>query len=350
MIVSYLSIRRILVDALYWFARQIQPFYPDFPRHVSVWIEFLGKVKRIFSRYISALRNSLRRVSPLILQELAHSLAALGVRQGDTLLLFIDEEALAGALPPPRFGAMLGHQFQKHLLFAVQQLLGEGGTLVMPCDSIDDPKKLSYQQKLFDAKRSIASGLAGCFQRQPGVFCSAGPLLSLAACGNSAEELMRGQIDAAPFSMGPGSPWAKLLSRNTKVAVIGRRANGNLSLLLPIHIDNATYDRPAFFHRPFRFRVMNDDRQAVEVDFHIHACPFHAEYNLANFADYDIFMKYLDEKYKTYRKTKIGNVDVTLYDYQEQYNAMRLEMSEGVFLHDARYWHNGRPTIFNGAS
>lgn len=161
---------------------------------------------------------------------------------------------------------------------------------------------------------------------------------------------MRGQVAAAPFPMGPNSPWAKLLSRNTKVAVIGRGAAGNLSLLLPIHLDNAAYPRPAFFHRPFRFGVLNDDRQAVEVDFHLHACPFHAEYNLANFAEYDVFMKYLDEKYEIYRKAKLGTADVTVFGYAEQYDVLRTEMSAGVFLDDARYWHGGRPTVFGGDS
>lgn len=196
----------------------------------------------------------------------------------------------------------------------------------------------------------MARGLAGRFQRQPGVFRSAGPLLSLAACGNTAEELMRGQIDAAPFPMGLHSPWAKLLSRNTKVAVIGKGSARNLSLLLPIHVDNADYSRPAFFHRPFPFRVINDDRQAVKVDFHLHACPFHADYNLASFADYDVFMKYLDDKYEIYRKARLGSAEVVVFDYAEQYKVLRAEMSAGVFLDDARHWRGGRPAVFSGRS
>lgn len=349
MAVSYSTLRRIVVDALYRLAVWIQPFYPDLPRRLSVQIESLGKARRFASRYTSAARSSLRRVHPLLAQELVNMLVVSGVRQGDTLLLFVDEESLAGALPPPRFGAILGHQFQKRLLFAVREFLGERGTLVLPCDSVDDPKKLSYQRRIFDARLSMARGLAGRFQRLPGVFRSAGPVLSLAACGNSAEELMRGQLNAAPFPMGPNSPWAKLLSRDTKVAVIGR-GGGNLSLLLPIHLDNAAYSRPAFFHRPFRFGVVNDDRKAVEVDLHLHACPFHAEYNLANFAEYDVFMKYLDEKYGIYRKKKLGNAHVTVFDYAEQYDVLQMEMSEGVFLDDARYWQDGRPTVFGGDS
>lgn len=350
MAVSYSALRRIVVDALYRLALWVQPVFPDLPRRLSVRIESLGRIRRVAFRYASAARSALRLVHPLLPQELVRILAALGVRQGDTLLLFVDEDSLAGALPPPRVGAIFGHHYQKRLLLALREFLGETGTLVLPCDSVDDPKKLSHQRRLFDAKRSMARGLSGLFQRQPGVFRSAGPLLSLGACGNSAEELMRGQIDAAPFPMGLNSPWAKLLSRNTKVAVIGRGSARNLSLLLPIHVDNADYPRPAFFHRPFRFSVINDDRQAVEVDFHLHACPFQAEYNLANFAEYDVFMKYLDEKYDIYRKAKLGNVDVAVFGYAEQYDVLRAEMSAGVFLDDARYWRSGRRTVIGGGS
>jgi hypothetical protein len=346
MTVLYLRSLRIVVGALYRLALWMQPVFPDLPRRLSVWIGSLGKLRRFAHRYLSAANVLLRRVHPSMPTELVKILAELGVGKGDTLLLIVDEASLAGALPPPRFGAILGNSFQARLLSAVLELLSERGTLVMPCDSVEDPKKLAHRRRLYDAKRSMASGLSGRFQRQPGVFRSEAPLMSLAACGDSAAELMRGQLDAAPFPMGLNSPWAKLLSRNAKVAVVGRALAGNLSLLLPIHLDNAAYSRPAFFHRPYRFNVMNDYGRAVEVDFHIHASPFQAEYNLANFADYDIFSKYLDDKYGIYKKAKLGNVDVAVFSYAEQYAVLRSEMSANIFLDDARYWRDGRPTDF----
>lgn len=269
--------------------------------------------------------------------ELATALMTLGVTKGDTLLLFADEAELAKALPLPRLSGLLGDSFRDRLLDDVRGVLGPSGTLVLPLEFGIDPKRLSHSGRPFDSRRSHSIGLGGRLRGTPDSHCSVAPVLALVAVGRDAGRLMGGQTDAAPFPMGRGSPWEKLLQKGAKVAMVGRSLV-NTPLLLPAHLRNQRYERPSFFHRPFQFRVVTEDGKTVDTRFNLHACPFQAHYDLAGYADYKTFMAYLDEKYGLYSHAKIGSLDIALYSYSRQYELLEVEIDAGVYLEDARYW------------
>lgn len=275
--------------------------------------------------------------SQVVSTELVTALTTLGVTKGDTLLLLADDAELAKALPSPRLGGLVGNSFRKRLLDDVRRVLGPTGTLVLPLQFGIDPKQLSHFGQPFDTRRGYAIGLGGLLRETPGSHCSSAPVFSLVAVGRDADWLMRGQTKAVPFAMGRGSPWEKLLEKSAKVAIVGRSLV-NTPILLPAHLRNERYARPSFFHRPFHFRVADDEGTMIDTYFKLHACPFQARYDLSGYADYKTFMAYLDEKYGLYSHAQIGSLNLVLYSYSRQYELLEREIDAGVYLEDALYW------------
>jgi hypothetical protein len=334
---AYIRLRHFAIKLIGSIGTILNPVFPTASQRIILLIAALGQARRKIIKWKDCVYPYFQHVNPDISKELIQVLSKLKVSSDDTLLIFVDEKKLAKALPAPRFGWISAHTHQKRISTSLCKFVGEMGTVVLPCDSIENPKKLSHDRSLYNSRHSQATGLAGQFQRLQGVYRSAGPLLSLAAYGRDAKQLMSGQLDAAPFPMGEKSPWEKLLNQNTKVIIIGWGTAHNLSLLLPIHMDHANYPRPSFFHRPFVFKVIDENKDERTVEFHIHARLKGADYNLAAYADYAKYSRHLDEKYKIYTKDRVGELEIAVFDYAKQYECVRNEMSEGIFLEDTRY-------------
>ncbi|MDG1144157.1 MAG: AAC(3) family N-acetyltransferase [Burkholderiales bacterium] len=282
-------------------------------------------------------KSSVIRASRSVSVKLVSTLSSLGVVEGDTLLLLANDLELATALPAPRLGGLLGNSFRDQILKDVRGLLGPSGTLVLPLEFNLDPKRVSHVGELFDSRRSSLVGLSARLRGDPYSRCSIAPVLSLVAIGKNADWLMRGQIEAAPFPMGRYSPWAKLLQVDAKVALVGG-ASINTPMLLPAHLDSESYERPSFFNRAFRFRVVDEEGGIADTEFNLHACPFQSHYDLSGYADFKTYMSYLNEKYGLYSTAKVGNLDVTVYPYVHQYTLLKEEINSGVYLEDAKYW------------
>ena len=282
-------------------------------------------------------KSSVIRASRLVSVNLLSALSSLGVAKGDTLLLLADDFELATALPAPRFGGLLGNSFRDQILKDVRSLLGPNGTLALPLNFNFDPKRVSHIGELFDSRRTSLVGLAARLRGDPDSRCSIAPVLSLVAVGKNADWLMRGQLDAAPFPMGWHSPWAKLLQVDAKVAIIGG-ASTNTPMLLPAHLHSESYERPSFFNRAFRFKIVDEEGGIANTEFNLHACPFQSHYDLSGYADFKTYMSYLREKYSLYSDAKIGNLDVTVYSYLHQYTLLKAEIDSGVYLEDAQHW------------
>ena len=339
----YPLLRHAVVRLLGGIEVVLAPLFPNFPRYLTRFTARLGVLRRDLARRLYQVRLSWQSADPAIIDELATVLSDLGISSGDNVLLLVDESKITGARPVPKSGAIRGYVLQERLLDRLSTLVGESGLLAMPCDSVVEPKRFSHERRVYDQHRSRARGLAGRFQRRSGVYRSAGPLLSLAAYGLGAEDLMSGHLEAAPFPMGPGSPWEKLLQRQVKVVVLGWEAVPNIPLLLPSHMTHVTYPRPAFFHRPFSFRVRTEDGRERETTFHIHACPFHPDYDLAAYADFTRFGRYIESNYQLYRRRSVGQLQVAVFDYRRQYEVQQEAAAGGRYLEDARYWDRVPP-------
>lgn len=279
-----------------------------------------------------------RRVNGGLPQAFANSLAELDVRPDSQVLLIVDESALFAALPAPRIGGMSQGRAGRAVVDVALSAVGERGLLALPFDPLSDPKKVSHHRTLFASQAVRPYGLASVVMARPGGACSEAPVLALAAVGDGAQELMDGQLEAAPFAMGPGSPWEKLLHRPVRLVMTKTPATVNCGLLLPAHLRHSEYGRPAFFNRPFPFRVRARNGREREVAFHLHACPFQPHYDLAGYADFGRFMDHLDDKCGLYAKARIGNLELVACDFAAQYRACVEAMAEGNYLEDARYW------------
>ncbi|MDX9861026.1 MAG: AAC(3) family N-acetyltransferase [Rhodospirillales bacterium] len=271
-------------------------------------------------------------------QAFGKALADLGIRPNSQVLLIVDENALFAALPAPRIGGMSQGRAGRAVVEVALSAIGETGLLALPFDPLSDPKKGSHRRTLFASEATRPHGLASAAMAGPDVARSEAPILALAAVGKGAKELTDGQLGAAPFAMGPGSPWAKLLHRPVRLVMTRTPATVNYGLLLPVHLRYSEYGRPAFFNRAFPFRVRDRNGREREVAFHLHACPFQPHYDLAGYADFGRFMDHLDDKCELYAKARIGNLELVACDFAAQYRACVEAMAEGNYLEDARYW------------
>jgi hypothetical protein len=280
-----------------------------------------------------------RRVDARLPGLFGAALRELGVCRGDRVLLAVDTATLFSALPAPRLGGLSARAACRALIGEAFALVGAEGQVCVAFDPAADPKRLSHRREVYAADALRPGGLAGALLERPGAACSEAPVLAVAAAGGDAAELTAGQIGAAPFAMGAGSPWEKMLQRPTRLIVARDEGAANPGLLLAAHLRHASYDRPSFFHRPFPFRLRGRDGRTVETAFHLHACPFQPHYGLAGYADYGRFMDYLDDTHEgLYAKAALGSIGLVACDWAAQYRACLSENDRDVYLEDARYW------------
>ena len=264
-------------------------------------------------------------------------LRAMGIGPGSRVLLALDQRALLEALPVPAVGGMSVRRAQHEMVETTLTLVGGNGLLAIPYHPVADPKKLSHERTVFSHETARPRGLAGALLARSGSACSTAPVLAVAAAGAGADALVEGQIQAAPFPMGPGSPWEKMLNYPTRLVMTRTSATVNFGLLLAAHLHAATYMRPAFFHRPFPF-VVRDGDSVVETAFHLHACPFQPQYDLSGYADFNRYMDYLDDKYRLLMAVRLGSQVLVTCDYKALYQACVGEMAGDTYLEDARFW------------
>lgn len=178
-----------------------------------------------------------RATTPATVATLARDLRALGLAEGQTVLVHTALSALGYVITGP-----------VTLLLALDEVLGPTGTLMMPTHSSDlsDPAAwvsppvpiewieiIRAEMPAFDPHLTPTRGMgvtAELFRNQPGVLRSEHPKVSFAARGPNAAFLTRNH--ALTPSMGDGSPLARLYDLNGWVLLLGTGHDHNTSLHL----------------------------------------------------------------------------------------------------------------------
>lgn len=178
-----------------------------------------------------------RSPEPVTVASIAEDLRALGVEAGGTLLVHGSLSSLGwvcGGAPA--------------VVDALQRVVGEGGTVVMPTHSFEnmDPADMSnppVPESWYDTVRERMppyrpavtptrgmGAVAECFRSYPGVSRSAHPQASFAAWGADADAVIEGHTRRN--SLGETSPLARVYDRDGDVLFLGTTHATNTSLHL----------------------------------------------------------------------------------------------------------------------
>lgn len=105
------------------------------------------------------------------------------------------------------------------LMSALRQLLGNGGTLLMPAYSTN---MQDLPCRPFDVRREpVTTGIVcELFRREPGVIRSLHPRHSICGAGPLAEQILSGHEHCA-YADGPGSPFDKLRRMDAQALCLG---------------------------------------------------------------------------------------------------------------------------------
>lgn len=175
--------------------------------------------------------------NPATVQSLAKDLSALGIMPGMTLLVHSSLSSLGWVCG----GAVA-------VILALESVLGDKGTLVMPTHSSDlsDPAQwenppvpetwwelIRETMPVYDPDLTPTRNMGAipeCFRKQEGVLRSSHPQQSFAARGVKAAKIVkRHSLD---FGLGEGSPLARIYEIEGWVLLLGIGYNNNTSLHL----------------------------------------------------------------------------------------------------------------------
>ena len=224
---------------------------------------------------------------------LIHDFEALGLRQGDTVLMHSSFKSLG-----PIEGGI------NTLISALLDVLTDRGTLIVPT--------LSYayvpeENPVFDVRktRSCIGAVPEYFRQLPGVYRSLSPTHSAAALGRLAREVTQGQLeDETP--VGPHSPFRRLAEAGGKLLFLGCGLEPNTS----IHGVEELVDAPyLFLPGLFPFTVVDEEGKCHDISCRRHS--FHKD-NLVYEQRYERVLELLNPKDKS--NGRAGRADCWLLD------------------------------------
>jgi len=158
---------------------------------------------------------------------LARDLSAMGVREGDVLLVHSSLRAIGWVDGGPAA-----------VISALRDVLGPRGTLVMPVFTFNVS---GWGVGAFDVAStpSRVGLITEVFRRSPGVLRSKHPTHSVAAVGPLAAELIEGPLEYSP--LGKGSPLDRVRLAGGKILMIGVGQDRNSTLHLAECLAPAPY-------------------------------------------------------------------------------------------------------------
>ena len=188
-------------------------------RQVSVSVDFglptnpLPRLKRSLRARRKALRRwYARRFLAFAPADLTRSLATLGVREGDALMVHSDYDAFIGFMGRP-----------SDVIGILQQCVTDRGLLMMPTIPFTGTAvQYVSEHPVFDVRRTPSrSGLlTELFRRSSNVVRSVHPTHAVAVWGRDADQVAAGH-HAARTPCGAGSPYARLIERDGTVLLAG---------------------------------------------------------------------------------------------------------------------------------
>lgn len=218
---------------------------------------------------------------PITIKDISNDLAALGVRKGMTLLVHSSLKSVGGWI--------VGGP--EAVILALEDVLGEEGTLVMPTQSanLTDPKTwgnppadpkwwnlIREGMPPYDPDLTVTSGMGiipEVFRKQEGVIRSAHPHVSFAARGREARALM--QSHPLDHSLGEASPLARLYEAGAYVLMLGSGYGNNTSFHLGEYRANWKGKETVTAHAPVR-RVQGVTAWEAFQDINYHSDDFEA--------------------------------------------------------------------------
>lgn len=147
----------------------------------------------------------------------------LNIRQGDLLIVHSSAEELGkvGANP-------------KEVLDYLIELVGEEGTLAIPCFPLYDEKNYDADKGVyvFNPNRTICSTglLANLFMRTKGVIRSQFPWNTLAAKGALAYSMMEHNLET-DLAHGKGSAWEYAMNHGAKILLLGVKSSHTTTMV-----------------------------------------------------------------------------------------------------------------------
>jgi len=235
------------------------------------------------------------------------SLEEIGVDRDDVLMVHSSYSAYNGFSGPPT-----------RVVAALQEVIGAGGTLVMPSSPYTtSTKEYVKSSEVFDVSRTVSRmGIVSeLFRRQKGTVRSLNPAHPVLASGPLAYWLVEGHEKCA-HSCGPGSPFDKLVERNAKVLFFDAQLTHLMFFHYLEHTVNDELPFPLYDSQIYEVPVIDKDGKQRAVAVY----PFSSE-ALAR-RHFPVLEAEL-RRQSMVREQRVGNTKLTLLRVRDTLEATR---------------------------
>ena len=169
---------------------------------------------------------------------------SLNIHDGDILIVHSSAEALYNIGINP-----------KEALDYLLSLVGEHGTLVIPCFPLYDEKNFDIEKKKYicNPKGTICSTglIPNLFLRMPGVIRSKFPWNTLAAKGPLAGQMMMANLET-DLAHGKNSAWEFCMNHNAKILLLGVKSSHTTTM---VHVAEDLLDEKWPIDNWYEFRT-----------------------------------------------------------------------------------------------